>query len=146
MSKLPLTVALVLGFLLQSPEAGAVTATPKHFLLVHGGWHGAWAWYRIETQLEARGHTVTVIDLPGHGIDTTDPGSVTLADYVARTVDILDNASMPVIVVGHSAGGIVLSSAAEARPRAVEKLVYVAAFLLQRGQTLTAILLGIAQL
>jgi pimeloyl-ACP methyl ester carboxylesterase len=106
---------------------------PSHFILVHGAWHGGWAWYKIKTQLEAAGHTVTVVDLPSHGIDRTPPETVTLQDYTNRVIEAIDQAGEPVILVGHSMGGIVISTAAEARPDSVDKLVYVAALLLENG-------------
>lgn len=109
---------------------------PRHFVLVHGAWHGAWCWARTVTLLEADGHRVTTLDLPSHGIDTTPPATVTLADYAARVLAALDGIDQPVILVGHSMGGIVISTVAEARPGRVEKLVYLSAFLLPNGQSL----------
>ena len=114
-----------------TPVAGA-----KHFVMVHGAWHGAWTWFKVEARLENAGHTVTTLDLPSHGTDDTDPATVTLADYTQAVVDVLDAASAPVILVGHSMGGVVLSSAAEARPAKVEKLVYLAAFLVPSGASM----------
>ena len=37
------------------------------FILVHGGFHGAWCWERLVPELEACGHKALAIDLPGHG-------------------------------------------------------------------------------
>lgn len=108
----------------------------KHFLLVHGAWHGAWCWYKTRTLLEADGHRVTTLDLPSHGIDATPPSSVTLDAYAERVTDTIDAIEEPVILVGHSMGGIVISTAAEARPERIEKLVYLSAFLLPDGWSL----------
>ena len=52
--------------------------TPKHFILVHGAWQGAWCWAEVSNILEKEGHTVTVLDLPAHGIDMNAPVTVTL--------------------------------------------------------------------
>jgi pimeloyl-ACP methyl ester carboxylesterase len=113
---------------------GATEARERnHYLLVHGAWHGAWCWYRVKALLERGGDRVTTVDLPGHGIDRTPPERVSLADYTTRVVQALDGAGEPVVLVGHSMGGVVVSQAAEARPGAVAKLVYLAAFLLPAG-------------
>jgi pimeloyl-ACP methyl ester carboxylesterase len=108
----------------------------KHFVLVHGAWHGAWCWYKTVTLLEADGHRVTVLDLPSHGTDGTPPAAVTLAAYAARVLAAIDAAGEPVILVGHSMGGIVISTVAEAAPAKISKLVYVSAFLLPNGSSL----------
>ena len=125
----------------QDRHSGAPTCgDPAHFVLVHGAWHGAWAWYKTKTQLEKLGHTVTTVELPSHGIDHTSPETVTLDDYVDRVAEAVDEAGEPVVLVGHSLAGIVISMAAEARPGAVEKLVYLAALLLEDGQSVLDII------
>jgi pimeloyl-ACP methyl ester carboxylesterase len=106
---------------------------PAHFVLVHGAWHGAWCWYRMMALLEAAGQRVTALDLPGGGIDTTPPASTTLQSLADRVIAFLDTLTEPVILVGHSAGGPVISTVAEARPQAIAKLVYLTAYLLTDG-------------
>jgi pimeloyl-ACP methyl ester carboxylesterase len=108
----------------------------KHFVLVHGAWHGAWCWYKTVTLLQADGHRVTVLDLPSHGTDGTPAAGVTLAAYAARVIAAIDAAAEPVILVGHSMGGIVISTVAEAVPAKISRLVYVSAFLLPNGSSL----------
>lgn len=109
---------------------------PAHFVLIHGAWHGAWCWYKIVAALEASGHRVTAIDLPSAGIDATPAPTVTLEAQAARVVDLLDTLTEPVVLVGHSAGGPVVSTAAEARPEKIAKLVYLTAYLLPAGASL----------
>ena len=106
---------------------------PAHFVLVHGAWHGAWCWFKIATALERVGQGVSVLDLPAGGIDATAPRDVTLQAQVDRVLAVLDALPAPVILVGHSAGGAVISAVAEARPARIAKLVYLSAFLLQSG-------------
>jgi pimeloyl-ACP methyl ester carboxylesterase len=114
------------------------TRQPRHFLLVHGAWHGAWCWYKIVAGLEDAGHRVTAIDLPSAGIDGTPAGSVGLRAQADRVVATLDALGEPVILVGHSAGGPAVSMAADARPDDIQKLVYLTAFLLPNGTSITA--------
>lgn len=106
------------------------------FLLVHGAWHGAWCWYKVIPLLEQHGHTVIAPDLPSHGRDRTDPSRVTLSSYTDCIAAILDARSEPVILVGHSMGGIVITQTAEYRPEKIKTLAYVTGFLLKNGQTL----------
>jgi pimeloyl-ACP methyl ester carboxylesterase len=107
-----------------------------HFVLLHGGWHGGWMWYRIAARLRERGHRVSTPDLPSHGIDPTPPATVTMAMYTDAVAALIDASDEPVILAGHSLGGMVVTAAAEARPRKVAKAVYVAAFLPKSGQSL----------
>ena len=106
------------------------------FVLVHGAYHGGWAWDKIVPLLEDAGHEVEAPDLPGHGQDETPIAEITLQRYVERIVQELDSRPEPVILVGHSLGGTVISEAAEQRPDKVETLVYVNAFLLPSGTSI----------
>lgn len=107
------------------------------YLLIHGAWHGAWCWDATAAALRRSGHEVTAIDLPSHGDDTTPAADVTLESYVARIGAALAEASAPVILVGHSMGGMAISQAAEAFPEKIARLVYVAAFLPRDGESLS---------
>ena len=107
----------------------------SRYVLVHGSWHGRWAWDRVAPILTDAGHDVIALDLPGRGDDPRNPASVTLDDHVDAVVEVLEASDRPVTLVGHSFGGFVISHVAERVPERVELLVYLAAFLLQRGQT-----------
>jgi pimeloyl-ACP methyl ester carboxylesterase len=106
------------------------------YILIHGAWHGGWCWEKIAHALRKDGHTVLTPDLPGHGDDTTRPEHVSLQAYTDRVVGLLDQQKEPVILVGHSMGGLVISQAAELRGDKIHTLVYVCAFLLRNGETL----------
>ena len=58
-----------------------------------------------------------------------------MQSYAQRVAEVMRTAKEPVILVGHSMGGFVISAAAEQQPETVAKLVYLAAFLLDDGQT-----------
>jgi alpha/beta hydrolase family protein len=65
------------------------------YSLVHGAWHGGWAWDLVRAELEERGHVVHAPDLPS---ETVDAG---VEDYAA-VVPAAD------VVVGHSMAGLVI--------------------------------------
>ncbi len=109
------------------------------FVLVHGAWHGAWCWEKVVPLLEEAGHEVVVPDLPGHGEDATPISELSMQDYADRVVRVLDEGAEPVVLVGHSMGGIVVSLAAEARPERVKRLVYLTGFLLEDGKALLSV-------
>jgi len=106
------------------------------YVLIHGSWHGAWCWYKIIPLLERAGHKAIALDLPGHGRDWTAASNVSLQSYVESLCDVLDAQAEPVILVGHSRGGIVISQTAEKRPEKIRTLVYLAAFLIPNGEAM----------
>lgn len=112
------------------------TAARHHFVVVHGAWQGAWVFADVAADLRSRGHEVDLVELPAHGDDTTSLAEATLDAYVARAQAAVDAADEPVILVGHSMGGMVISQVAEARPSSIERLIYVAAFLPESGDSL----------
>jgi len=131
-----LGAALAIGGLAGRRDAEAAPRradAPRHFVLIHGAWHGAWCWYKVAPLLARIGHQVSALDLPSAGIDGTPPAGVTLQAQVDRVVTFLDSIAEPVVLVGHSAAGGVVSMVADARPERVEKLVYLTAFLLPNG-------------
>ena len=112
------------------------TDPPKTYLFVHGTNHGGWAWKKVVPLVQARGYRVLAIDLPGHGDDHTPPEKVTLDDYVQKLVDIAIAQLGPVILVGHSSGGVTIAQAAERLGVArVEKLIFLDAFLPKNGES-----------
>ncbi len=74
-------------------------------------------------------------DLPGLSDDNTPIPQVSLQGYAQRISGVLDAQPEPVVLVGQSSGGSVISQAAEQRPDKIEMLVYVGAFLLRDGET-----------
>lgn len=109
------------------------------FVLVHGAWHGPWAWLPVLAGLEARGHSAVTVDLPSSGDDPHTLGD--LAADVAAIHATLAGVGGPVVLVGHSYGGIPVTQAA-AGTDAVRHLVYVCAFMLDVGGSLMGALGG----
>jgi pimeloyl-ACP methyl ester carboxylesterase len=114
----------------------------KTFVLVHGAFQDSSSWAAVVPLLEAEGHTAITLDLPGHGADETPIGEITLASYRDAVIEVVEQQDEPVILVGHSFGGITISEVAEAVPDQVEALVYVAAYIPRTGDSLA----GLAEL
>ncbi len=108
------------------------------YVLVSGAWHAAWCWERVAPLLQAAGHTVVAPDLIGMTDDGAAPATVTLATWADQVAALVAAAAEPVILVGHSRGGIIISEVAERVPGRLARLVYLAAFLLTEGETLAA--------
>lgn len=100
-------------------------------VLVHGAWHGSWCWQRVTPLLEARGVPVRTIDLPSVGVA---PGAGTdLSADAAAVEKVIAAVSGPVVLCGHSYGGMVIS---RVEAEAVTRLVYLCAFMPAEGQSL----------
>lgn len=107
----------------------------KTFILIHGSWHSAWNWHKVVPLLEKKGHKAIAIDLPGMGRDKTPIQEVKMKTTVERICRLIDSIDSKVILVGHSKNGIMISQVAEYRPGKIEKLVYLAAYLIPDGKT-----------
>lgn len=110
------------------------------FVLVHGSFHGPWCWERFAPLLEAAGHQVTTVALP------TAPEEADLAGYAASVTGVIDSLAEPVILVGHSMGGIVSAQVSELRPEPLLAVVYVNGLLLRDGESLASFLADNAHL
>jgi pimeloyl-ACP methyl ester carboxylesterase len=119
------------------------------FVLVHGSFCNSAAWAPTVQELVLRGHRALAVDLPGHGLAATIPtgylgaqdpaalatqhsgmAGISTADDVAAVIDVLRHARAhgPVVLVGHSRGGLTVTAVGNAAPELVDRLVYVSAW------------------
>ncbi len=110
-----------------------MSAPSRTVLLVHGAWHGSWCWKRLAPELERRGLAVATLDLPSVH-EVLPPGRPALAADAAAVRSKLDSLDGPVILLGHSYGGMVISLAAPGAQ--VAQLVYLCAFVPGPGESL----------
>src|SRR5881394_3994870 len=107
--------------------AGRSDTTAKAIVLVHGGFVDGSGWEDVYKLLKKHGYTVTVVQNP----------TVTLVDDVAVTKRALATQKGPVILVGHSYGGVVITEAGN-DPK-VAGLVYIAAFAPDKGESVSSL-------
>ena len=105
------------------------------FVLVHGAWHGAWAWQWVAKRLRDFGQQVIAVDLPGYGSQQGVSGGHSLERYIEHVSDALGQQAQPVFLIGHDLGGMVISGVAERYPQRVQHLIYLAAYLLPSGDS-----------
>lgn len=108
-----------------------------NYVLVPGGFVGGWYWRETAALLEKDGHQVHVVEqMPSAGRDPASLGDLHAdADHVRQVVEEVGE---PVVLVGHSYGGMVITEFAD-HP-AVAHTVYLSAFWPQRGQSLADLL------
>src|ERR1700720_191590 len=103
--------------------------TRPDIVLVHGAWADGSSWSGVIERLQADGYHVTAPQFP----------LTALADDVARLRQVLELQDGPVIVAGHSYGGQIMTALGPDAPN-VAGLVYIAAFGLDEGESLGALL------
>jgi pimeloyl-ACP methyl ester carboxylesterase len=109
-------------------------------ILVHGAWHGPWAWSAVIERLTAEGIRTVAVDLPSKGLETALLGDLhDDAEAVRAAVEV---ARAPALVVAHSYGGLPVSEGL-ADVANVAHLVYLASFMLEPGQSLLGLRGGV---
>ncbi len=124
------------------------TAAPT-FVFVHGLVSNSFFWTPVVRELALLGHRSLPVDLPGHGLDARIPLSyqapqdlaaftagpspiaeITVEDNVAHVIDVVQRVRRhgPVVLVGHSLGGITIGLVGNAIPEAIHRIVYLSAF------------------
>lgn len=104
------------------------TENVRNIVLVHGGFVDGSGWQRVYNALKKDGYTVTIVQNP----------TISLANDVAVTKRAIDAQDGPVILVGHSYGGAVITEAGN-HPK-VAGLVYIAAFALDKGESVSSLI------
>ena len=110
---------------------------PITFVLVHGAWHGGWAWRRVADRLRAGGHIVFTPTLTGlcERAHLLHPG-IDASLHIADVLNVIRcERADDIVLVGHSYGGCVISGVAEALPDAIRSIVFLDAFIPDNGDS-----------
>ena len=108
------------------------------FVLIHGGGHGGWCWQPVADLLRAKGHQVHAPTLTGLAERANEiPLDIGLETHVAEVAALLETlAPAPVVLVGHSYGGMVICGAADRAAGRVARLVFLDAAIAEQGEAL----------
>ncbi len=119
------------------------------YVLVHGSNSASFTWGPLQRELALLGHRTLAVDLPGHGFSAgfqaayqapqdlealaTAPSNLagaTAAEAVEHVVDVVREVAVhgPVVLVGHSRGGVVLTGVGNAVPELIDRIVYISAW------------------
>jgi pimeloyl-ACP methyl ester carboxylesterase len=131
------TAATLIAAALAAPLGLTKAQTKPTIVLVHGAFQdGEGTWRRVKPELESKGYKVIIVTLPGRDGDGADPSKLSTTLYRDTVLKAIEGESAPVVLVGHSFGGITISNVAEAVPEKIKALVYLSAYLPQNGQSL----------
>src|SRR5262245_9481164 len=97
---------------------------PITIVLVHAAWFDGSSWNKVTTALQRDGYHVVAVQLP----------LTSFSDDVTTLRRLLDSQQGPIVLVGHSYGGAVITAGAVDNPQ-VASLVYIAAIVPQEGET-----------
>lgn len=109
----------------------------KHFVLVHGAWHHPACWTTIQTLLEPYGKVYTPNLIP-----QKDYQAINLSDYVSCLKELVQTINDPVVLIGHSFAGFVITEIAHHLPHLIEELIYINAFIPFANETLFSLSAG----
>jgi pimeloyl-ACP methyl ester carboxylesterase len=136
------------------------------FVFIHGAWHSAATWHKLVQLLEARGYVARTLDLPGAGANAKAPSSydrrpldtvafasepspnasVTQEDRTRAVIALVEDTrrqtGAPIVLVGHSLGGLTVTAVAEAIPEQLHAAVYLCAYMLPSGMSASTIRQG----
>src|SRR3984957_19019325 len=111
------------------------------FVLVHGAWQSIGTWDLLAPLLEKHGHKVKTPVLTGLATDQSRLSpDITLGQHVEDVSVELSKSPDPVILVGHSYAGMIISGVVETHPTQVRRLVFLDAFIPEDGQNVLDLL------
>jgi pimeloyl-ACP methyl ester carboxylesterase len=134
------------------------------FVFVHGAWNSAAAWRKFIPLLEARGYVACALDLPGAGANAKAPSSydsrpldaaafasepspnanVTQEDRTRAVIALIEDTrrqmGAPIVLVGHSLGGLTVTAVAETIPEQLHAAVYLCAYMVPPGMSTNTII------
>jgi pimeloyl-ACP methyl ester carboxylesterase len=124
--KFGIKIITTLATLLASINVNAAAIHPT-FLLVHGALFTSSSWIAVQSYLQNQGYNVITMDAPGRADDGTIPVMDNMERSIEKLCQIVNLQPEPVILVGHSQGGAIITQALDRCAPKIKALVYVAA-------------------
>jgi pimeloyl-ACP methyl ester carboxylesterase len=111
-----------------------------HFVLVHGAWHGAWCWRRVQPALVRLGHVAHAVTLTGVGERAhLLSKAITLETHIADVAGLIEAEELQdVVLVVHSYAGMIGTAIADRMPQRIKHLVYLDAAIPEPGESWSA--------
>ncbi|GAA6132188.1 alpha/beta fold hydrolase [Halopseudomonas sabulinigri] len=103
------------------------------FVLIHGAWAASWVWDSLRAVLQDQGYAVITPDMPGNSRNPATPEQITMAGCLRAVEDSCAGVSGPLLIAGHSGGGVIATQAAEALAERVAGVAYIAGMMLPSG-------------
>lgn len=120
--------------------ANAGDQAVKTFVLIHGTWHGGWAWKEVVGHLSGKGHVAHAPTLAGHGPGSMRKG-IPHQDCVDSVAAYIRSRNLQkIVLVGHSFGGTVVQVLAGKFPDRISRIVFLDALILKDNERVVDIL------
>lgn len=132
---------LAAGATLGTAQAAAARGTQKGdhkplIVMVHGGFHWGGCFGKVANLLAQNGYPVATPDNRSHGYEATPYNAIKdMADYCAPVERIVAAAKSPVVLLGHSLGGVTLTYLGEKYPEKIRRLIYLTAIMCPNGES-----------
>ncbi len=109
------------------------------FVIVHGAFQNAQSWALVADAMRSKGHSVVAVELPGRNAQGSEAKAISIAHYAETVNAAISKLPAPVTLIGHSFGGITISLAGSAAPEKIKKLIYIAAYVPQSGESMQSL-------
>lgn len=107
-----------------------------NILLVHGAFHNEKCWKKLIPALTQKGYDVHTLTLLGNDSQSISGYKITQHQQAKQVCELAEKLGGKTILVGHSVGGIVVTSAGEQRPELFEKIIYLTAIVPRKNERL----------
>lgn len=100
----------------------------RRIILIHGAWHGAWCWEKFVPYLQAQNSELD--------ISTPNLAGLSFAESISHLSQLIQSEDSPVILLGHSLGGMLISQLCHQHTTQIAGLIFLAAFIPNKQATL----------